>query len=381
MKRSRQSPVSSNQTKLNLPLECQDPDDFGDFDEEQKFLLDNGALDLVLIENASELMRRVMMQDGNIEKVLNMLSKTYEGCGVLPSETFPIYEHDPKEAWQNTGTLKEYTTAVNRMKKHYAALLKKKEINCISAVFALLVESDGSGHYGSFFLRKGVPTVYIFDSMQLDSQGSAYTSLFARLATDIFGIQDVVFDDRFNKFTSLQLTGGFSANTPLMLRFQNLPGENVMTEKQIESIKLQCTESQNHFCYMWSIWSLHLRMIGKSPFDIANLIETRRVDPLTVIKRYIWSLFNFKGLKFIDEIPDKYREFFSYHWPVVWSNDPTRKLVKNTFFQRYTIPLDACRDPTECVSLSYEKLIEIHIEERTPLTKVSKELIACTRKK
>jgi hypothetical protein len=375
---SQQSPA---QSRLDLPLECQDPDDFGNFDAEQKFLLSNGALDLVLIENAAELMRRVMMKPGNIEKILKLLSKTYEGCGVLPAETFPIYALDPAESWQNTGTAEEYQSAINGMNEQYTALINKKGINCVSAVFGLMVESDGSGHYGSFFLRKGENRVYIFDSMQDQSEGSAYTVFFAQLARDVFGVREVVFDRRFTIESSLQLTGGFSANPPLMLRLGQFPGEAEMRPPQIKSIKLQCTESQNHFCYMWSIWSLHLRMIGKEPYEVAKLIEERRVDPLTVIKRYIWALFNYKGLKLVNQIPDEYRAFFAYHWPAIWSNDPTRQYVRNVFFRRYIVPLDTCNDLTTCINLSYEQLKVINEQNLTPVTASSKELIECARRK
>lgn len=382
MRKRQRSPSSPEQkVPLDLPLECQDPKDFGDFDKEQRFLLERGALDLVLVENAAELMRRVMMEHGNIEKILNLLSKRYEGCGVLPSETFPIYTDDPNEKWQNTGTLKEYKSAVLAMRKQYIALSKKKGINCISAVFGLMVEEDGSGHYGSFYIennQKG--RVYIFDSMQNSSSGSSYTPFFAQLARDIFETEDIVIDSRFNSATSLQLTGGFSGNKPLMLRTGARYPDGTTT-LDIEAVRLQCTESQNHFCYMWSIWSIHLRMLGKEPFVVAREIFQRQVDPLTVIKRYIWALFNFEELRFIDQIPYKYRAFFAYHWPVIWTNDPLRKLKFNTVFVRYVIPLDTCQDISDCAFLSYEQLKVLTTQEITFATPESQKLIDCRKKK
>lgn len=201
---------------------------------------------------------------------------------------------------------------------------------------------------------------------------------FTKLARDIFGINDIVFDSRFDERTSLQLTGGFSSNPPLMLLLNDSP---VLTEEEKESIMLQSTESQNHFCYMWSIWSLHLRMIGQDPYNIAQFIYGYRIDPLTVIKRYIWSLFNYKDLKLIDQIQIKYRAFFEYHWPAIWSNDPLRFLVKNTVFRRYTVPLDTCQDLNECINLSYQQLKVISEQNLTPLTEKSEELIECSRRK
>lgn len=380
-KRQLASPKTPEKARLDLPLECQDPSDFGYFDAEQHYFLDNGALDLVLIENAAELMRRVMMRPGNIEKVLKLLSKTYEGCAVLPSDTFPIYTDDPNKSWQNTGTKEEYENLVNRMKKRYTLIANKKDVECVYAVFALMVEKDGSGHYGSFFTNPRLGNrVYLFDSMQNSEKGSFYTPFFRKLAEDIFETPNVIFDKNFTPETSLQLTGGFSKNYPLMLLFEDDP-EHPLTEQEEEIIKWQSTESQNHFCYMWSIWSLHLRMIGEDPSGIAKIIAQRNVDPLTVIKRYTWALFNYKDLRLIDEIPAKYREFFERHWPAIWSNDPLRKFIPNTFFTRYEVPMDTCQNLTYCIFLSYGQLKVINVQNLTPLTPESRELIECARRK
>jgi hypothetical protein len=379
---------SPKEARLDLPLECQDPSDFEGLDLEQRSFLDNGALDLVLIENAAELTRRVMMEKGNLEKILKLFSKTYDGCSVLPSETFPIYTENGNEKWQNTGTKEEYQNLVKEMRKKYLSLAKKQNVDCVYAVFSLLVEVDednedneGGGHYGSFYINTKFPDrAYIFDSMQNSAKGSHYTIFFSQLAKDIFGVQKVVFDRNFTPETSLQLTGGFSNNPPLMLLYEDDP-HHILTEEDKYDVKIQATESQNHFCYMWSIWSLHLRMIGEDPFKIAQTISSRKIDPLVVIKRYIWSLFNYKDLRLIDQIPGKYRNFFEYHWSAIWSNDPIRAFVPNTFFRRYKIPLDSCQDLTQCLKLSYEQINVINEQNLTPLTPSTIELMECARTK
>ena len=82
--------TTSMEASLNVPLECQFSKDFGDLDEEQELLVATGALDLVLMENAAELVRRVMMDGDNIEAVLRVLSRANRGCSVLPHRnTFP----------------------------------------------------------------------------------------------------------------------------------------------------------------------------------------------------------------------------------------------------------------------------------------------------
>src|SRR5271167_4487725 len=76
---------------MDVPLECQYPKEFGGLDEEQELLIEIGALDLVLIENAAELLRQVMMDGDNIEAVLRELSRSNRGCATLTSQTFPLW--------------------------------------------------------------------------------------------------------------------------------------------------------------------------------------------------------------------------------------------------------------------------------------------------
>ena len=374
MKRSRSQ---KERTFLDLPLECQDPDKFGYFDDEQKSMIRNDALDLVLIENASELVRQVMMEPGIIEKVLTLLSQTYEGCAVLPSETFPLRARIEEKKDMNTGTEKEYEQKVNNMKK----ILKKipKNANCVSAIFGLRVsDKNESGHYGSFIFYKSLLIVYVFDSMQATNDGSEYTHFFMNLARDIFGddcIHD--YDPHFNIYNSLQLTGGFSFNTPLMLDVEEYNEPMILNEVEEDKIRIQSTESQNHFCYMWGIWSIHLRMTGRDPYDVAVKIQNLHVDPLIVIKRYIWALFNYKDLMLINYIPEKYRDFFRQHFPVVWTNDPLRTLKRNTHFYRYRFPIAECNNLDRCIALSSDELKVINVEDKTRPTPESEELIKC----
>lgn len=357
-------------TKIDLPLECQDPVLFGAFDDDQRYFIDNDALDLVLIENAAELMRMVMMEGRNIEKILDLLSETYQkGCGVLSSESFPIYD----------GMEKIYEETAAIMRKEYQD--KKTKFKCIYAVFGLLLDKD-SGHYGSFYVThaKNKVRVEIFDSMQCDSKGSFYTKDFVKLAKDIFDADQVVYDKRFTVYNSLQLTGGFAKNKPAMLDLSNPDMKRVkLSAEDKKKIKLECTESQNHFCFMWSIWSLHLKMAGLEPFDIAAALLQKRIDPLIVIKRYIWSLFTHKNLRLIDEIDKKYTEFFTHHWKFIWSNDFLREFRPNTTFNRYLIPMPECEDLRDCILNSYQNFESIPTVNNS--TRTSYELYACVGKK
>jgi len=351
------------ESNLDLPLECQDPDLFGEFDEEQKLIYEDGGLDLILIENAAELMRRVMMSGVNIEKILAALSERYQNCGVLPSYSFPIYKGHPSDI---TGTLDQYVKGIKLMKRH---IQKLKNHDCIFAVVGLIVDRDGGGHFASFFKQKDENHVTIFDSM---SPGQIYSKIFAQLAKDMFLVDNVKIENRFTDKTSLQLTGGFSENDPVSLEIHKIG-----TKHERAMIRLQCTESQNHFCYMWSIWSIHLKMLELEPFQIAKVIYENRIDPLTVIKRYIWGLFTHPKLRLIDQIPEQYRDFFREHWPVIWTNDPFRDLYPYTTFFKYRLPVETCDDLSKCISLSYSPLIRLNVDDRIAPTEKTEKTIRC----
>lgn len=79
---------------LNRPLSLIDPKEFGELGEDEKELICNyKALDLVLIENASEKFRQIMHAKGVLEATLEAIidQSTRRDVNYLRSETFPFY--------------------------------------------------------------------------------------------------------------------------------------------------------------------------------------------------------------------------------------------------------------------------------------------------
>ena len=351
----------------DIPLECQVPSEFGEFDEDQKDLISEGAYDLILCENANELVRLVMMKEGNIELVLSELAKYYdENCSITRSETFPLqYVSKGKpiprssltkdEIEDLTGTFEDYMAKVKQMSKEIQQL--KRTSRYILGVYATIVEvlddDTYSGHYGSFFYDSKTKSVLVFDSMEDSKKGSAYTPFFLQLGRDLFGTSKVESPtcNIMQTRNSVQITGGFPESNPTILRTRDKyelikkfrPNED--PERVMWKLRMQNTESQNHFCYLWAIMILHIRLASASadprdknvitPQNAILSLYDRQIDPLIIIKRYIWALFYCPELSLIKKIPLKYRKFFEKNFPAIWTNDIMRKFMFSPAFLTY----------------------------------------------
>ena len=203
------------------------------------------------------------------------------------------------------------------------------------------------------------PSIQEVDSMQAAeySDGSQYSPFFRQLAVHIFDVDvsSVKIPECFTDELSLQITGGFGETNPVIL-IKNLVPKNLQRK-----LRIQSTESQNHFCYMWSLWYLHHKMMGIDPMKSAKEILEFKMDPLVVIKRYIWFIFHqdLDGKKLIDEIPRNYRRFFDHHFRSIWTNDPMRTFQVNYDFNRYDVPIKDKPAPNtinDCLAASVRKV-------------------------
>ena len=343
---------------MNYPLSYYEFKDFPPLDEEEiELICKYDALDLVLLENANEALRIAIQSEGVFEYILENIVSLNPEYSYVRSETFPFYV--------NSILKQKYFDDIfpvpKENKREYASLVQnyRKEINLNKKLVMLIGVSLGTdgGHYAAFHYYKG--TVEIFDSMQTTNKDKKsshkslgyYTPFFVQLAKDLFPGSKVHVPDCVKEEIALQLTGGFSGNEPLAVNRSKLSAE----KKRILSI--QSSESQNHFCYLWSLWYIHLRISGKNLSDIINIFE--KVDPLVVIKRYAWCLI--QTLKI--EIDSRWKQFFYTHFLYIWSNNPLgNKLSFN--FSRYKIP-----EPKSCVDALYESLqhIQLQLEENTPI--------------
>lgn len=313
---------------LELPLEVQDKTNFEELDEMQKnFICKQNALDLVLVENANELFR-ILMQEGeknnNIEKVLKAIGKERKNTIALPSQTFEVNQ-TKKENWvftntgDNRGELEDYICSCNNK------VNKVTEDTIIYTIVGL--DLGEGGHYAALICDIEDKVIYIFDSMSGQVPGDDdYTTggldrAFKQVAKRLF-IGESTFTGikalKKYKFTMrsvynpyiLQPTGGFEEFISPVI--QSLEKKN---KKLMRQINIQHTDSQNHFCYIWSIWFAQIYLRGKIDLydEIIDKIKEENMISLVVIKKYISGIVNIIG----NTIHSK---FFNSKFKQIWSN-------------------------------------------------------------
>lgn len=327
---------------LSLPLGCQGIKPYNTYwSTEDEDLIINNAADLVMIENASEIMRTVMMDKDSIELILKTIAAQYS-VSYMPSESF-------------FNEFVDDTCVINGEKLRKKAKEYKKELDsrpknkvCIG-IIAIDLGKIG-GHYAAIIYNPKFHEVVLFDSMQTDVCGSPHTWQFECIINLIFDdsakkikiTRTTKFLKDFTKELSLQKTGGFinEDNLPYSLTLD----DNVSSEDKA-IIMSQSTENQNHFCYMWAIWFIQHYLKGKDVVDSAKDLFKRNIDPLVAIKVYIWQIFNMKliaedggEINLRGLIPKKLQDYFDKHFLSIWTNDPKRSFSISTNFRRYDIP-------------------------------------------
>lgn len=357
---------------MNLPLAMIRPD-LASFDADEIELACDGAYDLVLIENASELFREAMMKDEALENVIRAVIKsTGRTCQLLRPETFDIQPNDRK-------VMARYSRMMAKYRKTNAFDPKK----CAVSIVALGLDG-GEGHYGVIYYSSSEKSSLVFDSMVEAPEGSGSTEDFLRIAADMFRVPARLLPCPSATISnSLQLTGGFPRNTiaaqelfaGLIKSWANDPNHARKREavRQLRRAQTQSTESQNHFCYMWSIWAMHLFLLGYTLDEIIQHIQKHRIDPLFVIKRYIYGL-----VKVLD-IPVEEKAYFRAHFPSVWTNakyaDEEAKLVAP--FHRYRLEMKSPNTIRECLEYSLDSTLGVGRENTTPIPESVREIVKC----
>lgn len=344
----------SSLNNMTTPLEILYPNKFEDFDDMQrKLICKYSALDLLLLENANELFRRFMLEgeEDNIEKLLEKFKEENSNSLFLRSDTVEIKQVEPegqgsywviKETKTNDKTIKKYIT--DTVKK-----IKESDINSESVIYTIFgLNLVAGGHYGSIVCDLKLMKVFIFDSMSGESEYGEIISgsheIFIEIAKLIFNNERVkkaimnklksikldrliksIFKKRMEKLKSinfkfepvkigyiLQSTGGFED-------FISPDLESIEDKELQMEINIQHSESQNHFCYIWSCLFCNIYLRGKMQLlnKFLLILSSLKIIPLTVIKTYILG---FVPLLENETTSIEYKEFFYKHFPRIWSN-------------------------------------------------------------
>jgi hypothetical protein len=339
--------------------------------EDIDLICSHNAYDHILIEDASEIFRQVLLTENVIETILqNIIDQSgNNNVNYIHSETFPFYispeirsNYTEESNYNSSKPMKtKYDKLLNIYQKKIYDKIKKNPRMSIITILGVDLGYSG-GHFASFYYNNG--EVYIFDSMQriegsysenIKSAGY-YTPYFEQLAKDIFVGANVMVPNCISSELTVQYTGGFPQNLPYKVIISKLPKKNK------ELISLQSTENQNHFCYLWSIWWLHLKITGYNFEQILN--NSKNLDPLIIIKRYGWCLVkNLRLFDYVEESNKLYENFYDRHFLSIWSNVPLNdKLSIN--FGRYKIPTPKCANMNQAVAESI-KHVDVMLENNT----------------
>ena len=355
-------------TKNEVPLEFLNSEIFGEFDEMQKELVcKHDALDIVLIENANEIVRQFIIEDErNLETLLKMLRIEQPNSICLRTDTVNI-QQNKAGIWK----LKKNTHTRNVMQKYISDLENKiknfdkfDKNTVIYTIFGLNLTAGG--HYGAIICDMSLMKVYVFDSMSGEYDEVYNTSgteeCFLEVARQIYTNAKIL------KAMSAKLQSNEKSKTkrtPLLhfeleatyqnFYFQPTGGFEGIITPELESIEdeelqmeinVQHMESQNHFCYIWSTLFCHVYLRGKLDLweEIQQNCDEYGIHSLVLIKKY---MLGFIGL--VESNSNKtliYPDFFYKHFPRIWSNHENPKTLK---FKLYNFKYKKARTIMECL--------------------------------
>lgn len=341
---SRRGEMISGTINVNDYLENQLPRQFGELDEDQRKLIEIGARPLILLENANDIIGHAKNKPGFLEKGLEYLSSLSRETTFIPPETFPI-----RSDLVNAGEKEYYNDLITSSKEAFLHKVDEgyKKIITIFAVDILGDEDENEkresigGHYASFYVDVNRKFTEVFDSMASDERGGGfYTEEFLNIADNVFGFRSR-HPARISDIKSLQLTGGFvDKDTPTPQTLAQVMGNKYPKIDGLTTLDyiLQSTESQNHFCYFWALWNLNHRVCDRNTMDSVNRIYDQHIDPLVVIKRYIWCLLLNPAINLISYIKKNLRPFLEAHFLYIWTDDLYREGSTSPIFRLYRIP-------------------------------------------
>ena len=234
------------------------------------------------------------------------------------------------------------TDAVNK--------IKKAELNSDSIIYTIFgLDLVAGGHYGAFVCDLKLMKVFVFDSMSGDYVNGTITSgthdIFTEVAKTIFDNKRVkdaiisklqsslkldrliktIFKNKIDKLKNhqfkyeqvkisyiLQPTGGFEDFIAPDL-------EDIENKDFQMEVNIQHSESQNHFCYIWSSFFCNIYLRGKMQLfrQFLLILESLEVIPLVVIKKYIMG---FVPLLENENNKMSHRDFYEKQFPRIWSN-------------------------------------------------------------
>lgn len=138
--------MAGRSISLGIPLQCQ-IEVFGELTEYHINLLQRNETDAILIENALEIFRRVVMKRANLELIVKEITKFDLGCEIFISKTLSYFDHFPTF---------DDEKEIDGLKRKYGASRKY-----VLGIIPLRLANDGV-IYGSLFYHPDRDRVSIF---------------------------------------------------------------------------------------------------------------------------------------------------------------------------------------------------------------------------
>jgi len=300
-------------------------------DSVQRRAVERGFLSWFWAQHASELTRQVLLEVHAtreedryyaIERILDALCDEYK-----QQHTKKKKSRGKAPPWGRVNWIQSRTFSTAELRRHPVGkkrpssdrIAKARDdvrevidhCDTIITLFGTTYKQD-SGHYCAVLYEKKTHTLYLWDSM------ASLEPAFVRAAKLIFEHplqgapvdvdvhvdaktpggrrpitivrQDIACREAHEeKHLVPQPTGGFSINTASWVQ-KALELKLINKEEWLE-LRSYGTEAQNHFCYGWSLWTLQLVLSGKNVCKVfETLFYKKHLDPLNVIKRYLFAL-------------------------------------------------------------------------------------------
>jgi hypothetical protein len=211
------------------------------------------------------------------------------------------------------------------------------------------------GHYAAYYITP--TTVEIYDSMTTHSGPGPYSDFFKQLGHDLFPTHVVQLETVGSEEIGLQPTGGFLWISPSFMR-----GRALSDPIATQLIQTSNVESQDHFCWGWSIFYLHSRLLDESLVPLRQELFRTRFPQVAIIKMYVWLLLSWIDMD--QQFPQHLRMDYFSIWDAEDRLDPED-------YRRYNLTLSdkevILQDVDDCFRVVSARgaVITTRINERT----------------
>lgn len=246
-------------------------------DTNTRILLEQGMYDLALIDHGSgptDRIKRIMMAPGVFDKALREIVNQRPGFQVLKSDWF---DHQRTSLYQT------------QVQIYQRANIPRETQTTTYLMFQGVDLGKLGGHYAAYYITP--TTVTVHDSMITSEGNGAYTPFFLKLGQDLFPNHRVEAEVVGRDEIGLQPTGGFLWLLPSFMKHVAL--KDPFTTQLLQTSNI---ESQDHFCWSWSLLYLHSRVVGQSLVPLRQRLKRTGFPQVAIIKMYTWLLLTWLGL-------------------------------------------------------------------------------------